>query len=269
MSAHTTPASPVSTRAAATLMLVRDEPGFEILMVKRHHQVDFASGAMVFPGGKVSAEDEDPGWAGHAFGWEGVPAEERALRIAAIRETFEEAAILLCRGERSVAWSAGPQALEARQAMARGELSFLDAVRAHGLMLDLAGLVPFARWVTPDFMPKRFDTVFFLASAPPDQLAAIDGWEIVDTEWLAPADALRLAAEGTRTIIFPTRMNLQLLAEVPTVQAAMEAARARPVVTVQPRVVEREGKKFLTLPPDAGYGAVAEPIPPAGPRGPA
>src|SRR5688572_29811640 len=87
---------PAEIKAAATILMLRDAPAFEVLMVKRHQQIDFASGALVFPGGKAHASDEDPAWADHAVGWADFDAEQRALRIAAIREAFEEAGILMC-----------------------------------------------------------------------------------------------------------------------------------------------------------------------------
>ena len=82
---------------AATILMLRDSPEFQVLMVKRHHQIDFASGALVFPGGKSHAGDHDPAWAEHVLGWDAYDAEQRGLRIAAIREVFEEAGILLAR----------------------------------------------------------------------------------------------------------------------------------------------------------------------------
>ncbi|MEO8113980.1 MAG: NUDIX hydrolase, partial [Phenylobacterium sp.] len=82
-------------KPAATILLLRDDPAFEVLMVKRHHQIDFASGALVFPGGKSHAGDHDPAWADHVLGWDAYDADQRGLRIAAIREVFEEAGILL------------------------------------------------------------------------------------------------------------------------------------------------------------------------------
>src|SRR5260370_1870325 len=88
---------PVPILPAATILLVRDDPEFEVLMVKRHHQIDFASGALVFPGGKTHAGDDDAAWAGHVLGWDDFDAVQRGLRIAAIREVFEEAGILLAR----------------------------------------------------------------------------------------------------------------------------------------------------------------------------
>ena len=83
--------APAPVRPAATIMLLRDQPSFEVLMVKRHHQIDFASGALVFPGGKTHAGDHDLGWADRSIGWDDFPVIERELRIAAIREAYEEA----------------------------------------------------------------------------------------------------------------------------------------------------------------------------------
>jgi hypothetical protein len=112
-------------------------------------------------------------------------------------------------------------------------------------------------------MPKRFDTWFYLAAAPEDQLATCDGWETVDAEWITPAEALRLADTGERTVIFPTRMNLRLLAEAASSEDAVARARARPLVPVEPQLAETPEGRVLTIPPDAGYGVVVEPL---GPR---
>ena len=245
---------------SATVLLVRDRPAFEVLMVKRHHQIDFASGALVFPGGKAEAGDNAPDWAALASGWMADGGVEQALKICAIRETFEESGVLLARTPEGAPWCAEPRAAEARAAVAKGERSFIDLVRALDLRLDLAAMTVYARWITPQGLPKRFDTWFFITTAPEDQLAVCDGWETMDAEWIAPGRALQLAAEGARKIIFPTRMNLQVLAQSRSVDEAIKAARARPLVTVEPKTERRGGEAFLTLPPDAGYGLVAEPL---------
>jgi hypothetical protein len=126
--------------------------------------------------------------------------------------------------------------------------------------LDLGALTVFSRWITPNIMPKRFDPWFFLARANSDQLAVCDGWETVDVEWISPGEAIRLASVGERTVIFPTRMNLQLLAEAVDGSDAVVRATARPLVTVEPYVEKRESGSVLVIPPNAGYGAVVEPL---------
>jgi 8-oxo-dGTP pyrophosphatase MutT (NUDIX family) len=245
-------------------MLLRDEPQFEVLMVKRHHQIDFASGALVFPGGKTHEGDHDPAWSERTVGWTGLDAEQRALRVAAVREVYEEAGILLARDAAGHPFAGDDRAHEAREAIAKDERAFLDLTRELDVKLDLEALTVFARWITPSMMPKRFDTWFYLARANSDQLAACDGWETVDVEWIAPGEAIRLAAAGERTVIFPTRMNLQLLAEASHGADAIARANARTLVTVEPVVERREAGAFLVIPPDAGYGVVAEPMPAGG-----
>lgn len=247
------------TKRAATLLLLRDDPAFEVLMVKRHHQIDFASGALVFPGGKTHAGDHDPAWVEHTTGWEAFDTEQRALRIAAVRECFEEAGILLARRtDGGLFEEACDPAV--REAVDRGEVPFLEVVRELGVRLSLDALTVFARWITPTMMPKRFDTWFYAVRAPENQLAACDGRETVDAEWIAPREALDLAEAGQRTVIFPTRMNLQLLGEAQSAADAVARAAARRLVPVLPQVETRPEGRVLVLPPDAGYGAVAEPM---------
>ncbi|MDP3173917.1 MAG: NUDIX domain-containing protein [Phenylobacterium sp.] len=264
---QTDTSEPVTPRAAATIMLLRDEPSFEVLMVKRHHQIDFASGALVFPGGKSHAGDHDQAWRDWTIGWDDHDADQRGLRIAAIREVFEEAGILLARHSdgRSIGGEACP--MEVRKAVDAGETAFLDVVRDLDAKLDLGALTVFAHWITPQWMPKRFDTWFFTAKAPDDQLAACDGHETVDAEWIAPSEAVRLALTGEKNVIFPTRMNLQLLAESADAADAVVRAGARTIVTVQPKLLEKDGSRFLVLPLDAGYGDVAEPMAAPAPAG--
>jgi len=254
-----TDARPVAEpRPAATILLLRDQPSFEVLMVKRHQQIDFASGALVFPGGKSHAGDHDAAWAEHVLGWDDYDAEQRGMRIAAIREVFEEAGILLARRRNGQPIGGEAAPMEIRQAVDAGTTAFLDVVRDLQAQLDLSTLTPFARWITPVMMPKRFDTWFYVVKAPDDQLAACDGRETVDAEWIAPSEALRLARAGERTVIFPTRMNLQLLAEAGHAEDAVRRAQTRTLVPVLPEVQKRPHGRVLVLPPDAGYGAVEE-----------
>lgn len=254
------PRAPAEIKPAATILLLRDDPAFEVLMVKRHHQIDFASGALVFPGGKTHAGDDDPAWADHVLGYDEFDAVQRGLRIAAIREVFEEAGILLARRRDGSPMGDEACPMEVREAVDAGRTAFLDVVSELDARLDLSALTVFARWITPTLMPKRFDTWFYAVKAPDDQLAACDGRETVDAEWIAPAEALRLTAAGERKVIFPTRMNLQLLAEASSAADAVARAKARTLVTVLPQMQSRESGRVLVLPPDAGYGPVEEPI---------
>lgn len=224
-------------------------------MVKRHHQIDFAAGALVFPGGKSHGGDEDPRWRDLATGWDAIGEDGHALRIAAIREAYEEAGVLLAR-DSSGALYEGEAAVEVRAAVAEDRVPFIDVVGELGLKLDLAALTIFARWITPKLMPKRFDTWFYAAHAPTAQQAICDGHEAVDAEWIAPSQALEMAAAGTRKVIFPTRMNLQLLAESASPVEAIERSLRRPLITVEPWV-EGQG---LRIQPEAGYGDVIEPL---------
>ena len=247
-------------KPAATILILRDSPAFEVLMVKRHHQIDFASGALVFPGGKSHPGDHDPAWSDHVLGWDDFEPDQRALRIAAIREVFEEAGLLLGQylDGRTIRDEACP--LDVRLAVDAGTLAFLDVVRDLKVRLDLHAMTVFARWITPPLTPKRFDTWFYAVHAPPEQLAACDGRETVDAEWIEPLEVLRLAEAGERKVIFPTRMNVQLLAEARSASDTIARARARTLVTVLPKIEERPEGRVLTLPVDAGYGVVAEPL---------
>ncbi len=242
---------------AATTIIARERDVLEVLMVKRHHAVDFVAGAMVFPGGKVHDGDCDPAWARHARHWDDVPEEERALRIAAIRECFEETGIILGDPGRA---TAGADMVQARHSIDRRERTFLDYVEEMDIVLDVAALTLFARWLTPPVVPKRFDTFFYLAAAPDAQIALSDGRETVETEWISPTSALALAEAGQREIVLPTRMNLRLLAKSGSLAEAVLAAQTRASRIVLPRIVTRDGVRFLQLDVLDGYGAVEEPL---------
>lgn len=258
MSEGTTPRAPAAARPAATVLLLRDAPGgMEIFMVVRHREIEFAAGALVFPGGRVEEAD-----AAIAARIPGLPLCD--FRVAAIRETFEECGVLIARdgggrivpGERLVRIDA-----EHRAALNAGSRGFAEILAEEALFPDVDGLVHFAHWVTPADLPKRFDTQFFLAEAPADQLAAHDGGESVDSVWIRPADALAEAEAGTRTLLFPTRKNLEKLVPYRTVEEALLAHRRAPVVTVQPRIVEGpDGIRQLQIPIEAGYGGPFFPI---------
>ena len=257
-----TPATPVP---AATIMMLRDAPqGLEVFMVVRHHQIDFASGALVFPGGKADPHDFDPALIPYLDGAHTDP-DMRAIQVSAIREAFEECGILLARedGDAGLIGSARLAELEPyRESLHSGEASMLNFLHDEKLRLACTELVHFAHWVTPPMMPKRFDTHFFLAVAPVDHLAVHDGQESVDSVWIRPQGVLEQAAGGQRTVIFPTLRNIEKLAAFDTVAAALTATAASDVVRVEPWTERREDGTYLCIPAEAGY-AVCEELMPA------
>jgi 8-oxo-dGTP pyrophosphatase MutT (NUDIX family) len=250
-----TPPSPI--RVASTIMLVRQVPNLQVLMVKRNREIDSFSGAMVFPGGKVEPRDLDQVWEQWVIGWNDVPDDERGPRVAAVRETFEECGVLVATDRPVIA---GIDVTATRAEMEGGRLSFLDFVRTHDIKIDLTQLTRFARWLTPPIVPKRFDTFFYLIEMPGGQDAAHDGREAVENEWIEPEAALKLAECGHRTIVFPTRMNLRLLSRSGSIREAIEMAMVRKLRQVSPSIELRDGQRFLRLSPEDGYGDVNEPL---------
>ncbi len=242
--------TPAPARPSATVLLVRQRDELEVLMVERHEKTYFSS-ALVFPGGLVGEEDFTPAWDQMADGGAGLGPAERALRIAAFRELYEETGLLL--GGRS-----------AKGADKAASDDFAARLKANGLRLDLDGLHRFAHWITPEMSPRRYDTHFFLCGLTSDIEPVSDGRETVFVDWMSPARALALARAGERKVLFPTMLNLELLAQSATVDAAIDAARSRRIVTVTPTVERRPEGIFLSVHPDAGYGARSEPAP----RGP-
>jgi len=247
---------------SATILLLRDgAQGIEVFMVKRHHQIDFASGALVFPGGKVDEHDRDQMLRKHVDGADNLDDLHLSLTACAIREGFEESGILLARktGRADYIDAAASTSLAHwRPKLNASEVGLADFLAREDLRLACDALVPFAHWVTPAFMPKRFDTYFYVAATPAGQLGRHDGSESVDSVWINPEEAI---ADTKRwTVIFPTKMNLLKLAKAKTVAEALARAKAEPVVTVEPKVETRGSQQVLTIPEEAGYGKIEEPM---------
>jgi len=252
-----TPKTPVPARPAATVVILRDAAdGIEVFMVERHREIDFASGALVFPGGKVDAQDADPAWGELAAPAPAAP--DRSLFVAAGRETFEEAGLVLARrrgSEEIIDAAAADRLVEAQRVrLLKGETTFVDIVRGEDLVLAADLMVPFAHWITPERVPKRFDTHFFLVAAPIAQLGSHDGGESVEGLWITPQQALSDAEAGARTLVFATRMNLTRLTRYRTVAEAVAATRSKPVVTVMPKVKRTSEGRWLQIPAEADYG---------------
>lgn len=264
------PATPVP---AATVILLRDGTRSpEVLMLERHSRSKFLPDTYVFPGGRLEAQDERlagrvgglrPEQAALALGLADAKV-ALGLFVAAIRETFEEAGIVLAqaRGERELLDASRAAALARhRLDVQEGRVAFPDLVESEDLELAADRLAVHAHWITPEPVPRRFDTHFFSALAPPGQLARHDGVEATDHVWIRPEDAMEQAHAKKRRMIFPTFCNLETLVGFADARAAFEASRERRVVTVLPVVVEEDGRRKLCIPADAGYATTEQPMP--------
>lgn len=233
----TAPAA-VAVREAATVMLVRDAPGLEVFMLRRNLDSTFVPGAYVFPGGQVDPADAAPAYLDRAPGFDAAAAdaivgapEAARFWIAAVRESFEEAGVLVARSRCDgvpLDETADHDALAAdRIRLLRGDTDLATVLDAHDAVLDLGALVPFGRWITPLGAPKRFDTWFFVAPAPVGHAYAHDDGEMVASEWLHPDAALDRARSGEIELIYPTIRSLLVMRRYPSAAAFLAAARDR------------------------------------------
>ena len=294
---------PAVPRDAATVILIRPGAGaggLEVFLLRRTEALEFAPGACVFPGGSVDERDADPaiagpGWVGPApadlGGLLGVSAgRARALVCAAVRETFEESGVLLAGPSPAelVAGSAVP--VEDRQRLLDGSVSLSELLSRHGLALRADLLTPWARWITPEISPRRFDTWFFAAALPPGQLAGLPSgrpggsapprgvWGPRGSEgkgfppeaggvwggssprenresdsgtWWRPAAALEAARAGEITLLPPTAVTLAELTAYQDVAGVL--AERRVITPLMPTVVVEEGRTWLAMPQAVEY----------------
>jgi len=210
----------VPIRDAATVVLLRDgADGVEAWLLTRVAQMAFAAGMTVFPGGRVEDDDAELPWAGS-------PPVGAAFAGAAVRETFEETGVLL--GGGSVDLSAARADVEA------GRVGFGDLLRAHGVTVDVSGLHPWARWITPEGESRRYDTRFFVAELPYGSEPADVTSEAARAGWIRVAQALAEAERGERLLMPPTLTTLRSIAGHPTVADVLAAAPGRSLDPVRP-----------------------------------
>ena len=259
ISGRTRVEQPVNPIPSATVLLLRDSPsGLEVFMVTRNAGIDFAGGALVFPGGKFDSEDFVPETAEYCDGVDGLDLAEIGYRVCGIRETFEEAGFLLARAIGDASLLNGERCsiigAEYREAVHAGEMSMKELARKEKLTLACDYMVPFAHWITPRKSLKRYDTWFFLAEAPDGQMGSHDNSESVDSLWINPDEALGGARNKAHNIVFATRMNLRKLGRSNTVDLALTVARADNIVTVEPVISRLNSKVVFSIPLEAGYG---------------
>jgi 8-oxo-dGTP pyrophosphatase MutT (NUDIX family) len=269
--------SPAVPRDAATVVLVRQAPDVEAFLLRRTRALEFAPGVCVFPGGSVDESDADPaiGWAGPSpaefAGRLGTsPERARALVCAAVRETFEEAGILLAGPSATtlpgsggvldpvpgpaLASALGP----ARRALLDGSASLGEVLGRLGLVVRADLLTPWARWVTPVVSPRRFDTWFFVAALPPGQTATVGlagagpgQAESESGDWLRPSAALEAARAGRIVLLPPTAVTLGELAGHRDVAGLLAARRA--ISPLMPEVTVDDEQAWLAMPAGVNY----------------
>ena len=256
-------------RSAATVMLLRDSlAGLEIFLLKRNGLSDVLGGAYVFPGGKV--DGADAGLDANAHLDQTAPALHASLNepeidaltasglyVAAIREAFEECGILFAHG------ASQAQATGAR-ALSREGCAFDEVLAQMQLRLQTQSLAPWSRWITPrvpSVMNKRFDTRFFVAACPTDQLASHDNHEATESIWLTPRAALEQYRNGQIELAPPQIMSLAHLSRLSNVNAVMNEARSRPPALIQPEPFEEDGGRVICYPGDVRHSVQMRAMP--------
>ena len=242
------PAS-VAVRPAATVMLIReqDQSGLEVFMMRRTTKAAFAGGMYVFPGGAVDAEDS-------------------SYEVAAIRECFEEAGVLLAHSPKGdIIRLDDPLIYERfttyRHDVHAGRRSMTSVLEAEGLLPMVDHLRWVAHWVTPFGEVRRFDTRFFVTAMPPDQAPLHDDLETVDSLWVTPGEALSRAKRGDLLMLPPTVVNLEFLADHKSVDTALSAVSQ---VGIPPKILPKvrwgaDGRiEALLMPGDSGYDDIPD-----------
>jgi 8-oxo-dGTP pyrophosphatase MutT (NUDIX family) len=249
-------------------MLVRDgAPGVEVFMLRRNLRSDFVGGAYVFPGGAVDPQDRhenlDPVCRGRsdaeASHQLGIDHGGLAYWVAAIRESFEEAGVLLAYDDREHVIcldvpGTEERFVEHRRAVDTGERRLVDICEEEHLQLAVDQMYYFSHWITPEGAPRRYDTRFFVARAPEAQQPLHDDHEVIANLWIRPSEALDRHRAGQFDLIFPTVRSLEALERFDTADAVLAAASAiQSVPAILPRLVEDRGGYRIVLPGDDGY----------------
>jgi 8-oxo-dGTP pyrophosphatase MutT (NUDIX family) len=278
----------VKLRAAATVIVARPTPEnekapFEVFMVRRSSKVDFMPDMYVFPGGGLDAADCSSAMLERIFGL-AVPnaaqslrdipdlgawqhrldlsaAQQAGLFVAALRELFEEAGVLLAvdTHNQPLDISTSPDLRlkfsTYRAQLLKGELSFLNLLEQANLKADLSRLTYFSHWITPISEKRRYDTYFFLATAPANQQASADLFETTEGIWIDPATALERYAAGTFGLVFPTIQHLKRMAAQASLVALQGYATTKPIISAMPDTFYNEaGQPYFILQPQVLEG---------------
>ncbi|MET8980815.1 NUDIX hydrolase [Streptomyces sp. NPDC004539] len=244
--------TPVEPRRAATVMLLKDTAAGPVVhLLRRRTSMAFAAGAYAYPGGGVDPRDDDRTvrWAGPTRAWWADrlgtdDASAQAIVCAAVRETYEEAGVLLAgpTADSVIEDTTGDDWEADRAALVARELSFAEFLDRRGLVLRSDLLGAWTRWITPEFEPRRYDTWFFAAALPAGQRTRNASTEADRTVWLRPAAAAQAYDRGELTMMPPTIATLRQLALCGSASEALAVARGRDLTPVlaTARLTDRE-----------------------------
>lgn len=242
---------------SATVLLIRDgADALEVFMVKRHRNIAFAGGALVFPGGKLDEADSNPEIRNYCTVSDDVTDPQLAMRMGGIRETFEESGVLLARDAGNDDFLSGERSAQLqpyRDRLNNGEVTMMEMATQENLLFACDLMTPYAHWITPPDFHKRFDTWFYIVRTPSEQLASHDEGESTDSLWINPDQAVTDALEKRRFIVFATRANLLRLAMFKDCESALEASRNYDYPVVSPNIETQEDGSIFRIPKDIGY----------------
>jgi 8-oxo-dGTP pyrophosphatase MutT (NUDIX family) len=254
----------IPIKPAATVILMREakKGDFEIFMVKRSSRPPFGS-LYVFPGGKLDPEDSDNDLYPCCEGMDDAAASRQlgikdnglSFWIACIRECFEEVGVLLANPNDSIMHDS-ENLNKMRRKLNNKEITFKDICMSESLRLRAKNIVPCAHWITPAIEPKRFDTRFFLAKVNSEQLATHDGFELTESFWIKPMDALKKFQNGEMNMILPTINNIEKLAEFSSSTEAFNYFNDlgnNAIPAILPKFIKRDGQWIGFLPGEEGY----------------
>ena len=254
----------IPIKPAATVILMREEikGDFEIFMVKRSSRSTFGS-LYVFPGGKLDPEDSENDLYPYCEGMNNEEASKQlgikdnglSFWIACIRECFEEVGVLLTNPDDSILQDTN-KLTKLRKELNNKEITFKEICVSESLRLRTKNIVPCAHWITPDIETKRFDTRFFLAKVNAKQLASHDGFELTESFWIKPADALVKLKNGEMNMILPTIKNIEKLAEFSSSTEAFnyfEGLGDNAIPPILPKFIKKDGEWVGFLPGEEGY----------------
>ncbi|MDB3947850.1 NUDIX domain-containing protein [Gammaproteobacteria bacterium] len=254
----------IPIKPAATVILMREEikGDFEIFMVKRSSRSTFGS-LYVFPGGKLDPEDSENDLYPYCEGMNNEEASKQlgikdnglSFWIACIRECFEEVGVLLTNPDDSILQDTY-KLTKLRKELNNKEITFKEICVSESLRLRTKNIVPCAHWITPDIETKRFDTRFFLAKVNAKQLASHDGFELTESFWIKPADALAKLKNGEMNMILPTIKNIEKLAEFSSSTEAFnyfEGLGDNAIPPILPKFIKKDGEWVGFLPGEEGY----------------